>query len=93
VKRPLFIKNLYCMQRTLNYNVFSVYRQTVIIFFIILSMTFNFILLVKHFIFLYFEMDRYITQSLPKTKKVRLQTDENVDALYKCLNKNYFIYL
>jgi hypothetical protein len=38
-------------------------------------------------------MDRYIIQSLPKTKRVRLQTDENVDALYKYLDKNYFIYL
>jgi hypothetical protein len=27
------------------------------------------------------------------TKRVRLQTDENVDALYKYLDKNYFIYL
>jgi hypothetical protein len=32
-------------------------------------------------------------QLLPKTKRVRLQTDENVDALYKYLDKNYFIYL
>jgi hypothetical protein len=38
-------------------------------------------------------MDRYIIQSLSKTKRVRLQTDENVDALYKYLGKNYFIYL
>jgi hypothetical protein len=38
-------------------------------------------------------MDRYIIQSLPKTKRVRLQTDENVDTLFKYLDKNYFIYL
>jgi hypothetical protein len=38
-------------------------------------------------------MDRYIIKSLPKTKGVRLQTDENVNALYKYLDKNYFIYL
>jgi hypothetical protein len=38
-------------------------------------------------------MDRFIIQSLPKTKRVRLQTGENVDALYKYLDKNYFIYL
>jgi hypothetical protein len=37
-------------------------------------------------------MDRYIIQSFPMTKRVRLQTDENVDALYKYLDKNYFIY-
>jgi hypothetical protein len=38
-------------------------------------------------------MDHYILLSLPKTKRVRLQTDEIVDVLYKYLDKNYFIYL
>ena len=38
-------------------------------------------------------MDHYIIQSLLKTKGIRLQTDENVDALYKYLDKNYFIHL
>jgi hypothetical protein len=82
MKRPLIIKNLYYTQRTLIHNMVSIYRQTVFIFFIILSMTFNFILLVKY---LYFEMDRYITQSLFKTKRVRLQMNENIDALYEYL--------
>jgi hypothetical protein len=35
----------------------------------------------------------YTIHSLPKTKRVHLQTDENVDVLYKYLDKNYFIYL
>jgi hypothetical protein len=38
-------------------------------------------------------MDHHIIQSLPKTKIIRLQTDENVDALYTYLDKSDFINL
>jgi hypothetical protein len=69
VKRPLFIKNLYCTQRTHPQHVQCLSLDRLHIF--------------HNFVYDFqFYCIGYIIQSLPKTKKVRLQTNENADALY-----------